>query len=72
LFARTNLYDGQRSCEAIDRIYGDVVLALTRKNDKELSDFILKNNIEIKEDEGNALVTFRIEDEEIRSALSKA
>ena len=71
LFARTNLYDGQRSCEVLDRLYQTTLLGLTKKSDKELSDFILQNHIEVKESEGNALVAFALEDEEIRSALAE-
>ena len=69
LFARTNLYDGQRSCEVLDRVYEATVRDLTKKSDKELSDFILQNHIEVKESEGNTLVAFELGDEGIRSAL---
>ena len=69
IFARTNLYDGARCCETLDRIYFDVVRGLTRKSDEELIAFIAKNNIEIEENEENTLLHFKIEDEELRDAL---
>ena len=69
LFARTNLYDGQRSCEILDRVYDDTVASLKGKSDKELSDFILKNRVETKEKEGSTLLSFELQDEAILSLL---
>ena len=71
LFARTNLYDGQRSCEVLDRVYEDTLRDLTKRNDKELSDFIQQNHVEVKENEGDTLVSFELMDEGIRSFLSE-
>ena len=70
IFAHTNLYDGQRTCETLDRIYFEVARGLTDKTDAELADFIAKNHIRIEEDEeGHTLVHFKIEEESLRDAL---
>lgn len=71
IFARTNLFDGQRSCETLDRIYFATVKELCSKSDAELSDFIAKNDIHIEEDDENALVHFAIEDENLRAVLDE-
>ena len=71
LFARTNLYDGQRSCEVLDRVYEDTLRGLKESSDAKLSDFILQNHVAIEEKEGDLLVTFELEDKEIRSLLSE-
>ena len=71
LFARTNLYDGQRSCEILDRLYEDTLRDLTKYSDKQLSDFILSNHVEVQENEENTLVSFELMDEGIRSFLSE-
>lgn len=71
LFARTNLYDGQRSCETIDSIYEKTLHSLGGKSNKEISDFILENHIHVGEDETSTLVSFEIGDGSIRAALTK-
>ena len=71
IFASTNLYDGQRSCEALDRIYFDIVKDLHGKTDAELNDFIKKNDIAIEEEEENTLVRFRLKDENLRAVLDE-
>ena len=70
IFARTNLYDGQKSCEILDNIYFNVVKGLTKKTDQELSDFITKNNIVIDNNGENTLVRFKVEDESLRTTLA--
>ena len=70
LFARTNLYDGQRSCESIDGIYEATLNELNAKTDKELSDFIENNHISFSEEESNTLVHFQLHDEGIRASLT--
>ncbi|MBO6285339.1 MAG: hypothetical protein J6O18_03375 [Bacilli bacterium] len=70
IFAHTNLYDGQRTCETLDRIYFEVLRGLNGKTDAELADFIAKNHIRIDEDEeGHTLVHFKIEEESLRDTL---
>ncbi|MBQ4255163.1 MAG: hypothetical protein II721_04100 [Bacilli bacterium] len=72
IIARTNIYDGQRSCEVIDELYFDTVRSLTGKTDKELGEFITNNKIEMEEDEeNNILLHFEIHDESIRGALDE-
>ena len=72
LFARTNLYDGQRSCEVLDRIYEDTLRSLSQSSDKQVSDFLLQNHVEILDNEENTLVRFELEDEDICSNLLDA
>lgn len=71
IFARTNLYDGQRSCETLDRIYFKTLRELAGKSDRALSDFIIKNNIRIEEGEQATLVRFKVEDEELKAVLEE-
>ena len=71
IFARTNLYDGQRSCETIDRIYFDLLKELSGESDEELGQFIIQNDIRFEEDEENILVRFKVEDSELRSTLTE-
>lgn len=71
IFARTNLFDGQRSCEVLDRIYFATVKELSEKTDAELSEFIAKNDIRIEEEEENTLVHFAVGDEHLRAVLDE-
>lgn len=71
IFARTNLFDGQRSCEILDRIYLDLVKELSGKSDDELGDFIAKNDIRIEDEEENTLVHFKVGDESLRAILDE-
>lgn len=71
IFARTNLFDGQRCCEALDRIYFDTVKQLCAKTDAELSDFIIKNDIRIESEEEATLVHFKVGDENLRATLDE-
>ena len=71
IFARTNLFDGQRSCETLDHIYFATVKELCAKSDAELNDFIAKNDISIEEDGENTLVHFKVGDESLREALDE-
>lgn len=69
IFARANLYDGQRSCEGLDRLYYEIACELGGKSDQELAAFIKSNHIAIEVGEENTLVRFKAEGEAIRSRL---
>jgi len=71
IFARTSLYDGQRSCETLDRIYYALLVDLSKKSDAALDTFITENAIRLEENEKNTLVHFRIADGEVRTLLSE-
>lgn len=71
IFARTNLFDGQRTCETLDRIYFDVVKELCEKNDAELIEFIDKNDIRFENEEETILVHFKVGDEHLRAILDE-
>ena len=71
IFASTNLYDGQHSCEVLDRIYLQLVKELKEKSDQELSDFIKSNDIRIEEDEESTLLHFKVGDEHLRDTLNE-
>ena len=71
IFASTNLYDGQRSCETLDRVYFELLGLLKGKSDQELSDFIIKNDIRFEEDEESTLVHFKVGDEAVRAILEE-
>ena len=71
IFARTNLFDGQRSCEALDRIYFDTLGELAGKTDAELGEFIVNNDIRIEEKGDGVLVHFKVGDENLREVLDE-
>ena len=71
IFASTNLFDGQRSCETLDRIYFETVKELCDKTDAELGAFIAHNDIEIEEGEDTTLVHFKVGDESLRAVLEE-
>ena len=71
IFARTNLFDGQRSCEVLDRIYFATVEELCAKSDAELGDFVTKNAIRIEDEEETTLVHFAVGDENLRAVLDE-
>ena len=71
IFARTNLFDGQRSCEVLDRIYFDTVRGLREKTDAELNEFVGNNAIQFEEEEETVKVHFTVGDEGLRAALSE-
>ena len=71
IFARTNLFDGQRSCEVLDRIYFDTVKELCSKSDAELSEFISKNDIRIDDDGEKTKLHFKVGDEQLRAILDE-
>ena len=71
IFASTNLFDGQRSCEALDRIYFATVKQLCSKSDAELYEFIERNAIHIEEEEEDIVVHFAIGDEQLRDTLDE-
>ena len=71
IFASTNLYDGQHSCEVLDRIYLQLAQELKEKTDQELSDFIKRNDIRIEEEGESTLVHFKVGDERLRDTLDE-
>ncbi len=71
LFARTNLYDGQRTCESLDQIYEATLLRLSKADDKALSAFIAENHITVEEADSNTLVHFELGEETLLSALEE-
>ena len=71
IFASTNLYDGQRSCETLDRFYFELLGELRGKTDQELSDFIIENDIRFEKGEDATLVHFKVGSESLRAALDE-
>ena len=71
IFARTNIFDGQRSCEILDRIYFATVKELGSKSDAELADFIAENDIRIEEEEETILVHFVVGGADLRATLDE-
>ena len=71
LFLQMEMFDGQRNTEFLDNLYYQTCEELLNKTDREISDFININHIEIKEGEANTEVSFKIEDESIRNILSE-
>ena len=71
IFARTSLFDGQRSCEVLDRIYFETLKELRSKTDAELAEFITNNAICFEEGEENILVHFAVGDGHLREVLDE-
>lgn len=71
IFASTNLFDGQRSCETLDRIYFETVEELSSKTEAELTQFVSDNRIHIEDEEDKTLVRFQIGDENLRAILEQ-
>ena len=71
VIARTNLYDGQRTCESLDRIYFDLLGQLSEKSDKELGEFIANNAITLEEGEDTTSLHFKVGDEDLFELLSE-
>ena len=58
LFSQVNLFDAPGNSEHLDKHYYSICRDLVSKNDKEISDFLLANQVSIEEVENNIEVNF--------------
>lgn len=70
LFSKVDLFDTTGNIEHLDKLYFSICRELVSKNDKEISDFLLENQVSIEEEEDNFKLNFvfsaeDIEEEEI-------
>ena len=63
VFSRVNIYDGPGYCETIDALYYQICLSLLNGSDKEISDFIINNNIEFAETDDYSEVSFELKED---------
>ena len=63
IFSRVNVYDGPGFCETVDALYYQICLALLESNDKEISEFIINNNVEFAESEDYSEIAFELKEE---------
>lgn len=69
IFSRVNIYDGPGNCEAIDSFYYQLCLSLLESSDKEISEFIINNNIEYIESNKYSELSFEIKEEKYLEQL---
>ena len=63
LFSRVNVYDGPGYCETIDSLYYQICQSLLESSDKEISDFIINNNITYAETANYLELSFALKEE---------
>ncbi len=69
IFSRVNIYDGPGYCETIDSMYYQTVLSLSQSTDKEISDFIINNNIECVESDRYLELSFELKEDKYINQL---
>ena len=63
LFSRVNVYDGPGYCETIDSLYYQICQSLLESSDKEISDFIINNDITYAETANYSELSFALKEE---------
>ena len=70
IFSRVNIYDGPGYSETIDALYYQICFALLESSDKDISDFIINNNVEYTESDEYAELSFELKEEKYITYLS--
>lgn len=66
IFSKVNLFDAPGNVEHLDKLFFSTCRGLISKSDKEISDFIIENQVSIQEDEeGNIKLNFVFINEDI-------
>lgn len=65
IFSKVHLFDAPGNVECLDQLYFSTCRELKEMSDKEISEFISKNQIKINEGEENIEVNFVLENEEV-------
>lgn len=63
VFSRVNIYDGPGYCETIDELYYQICLTLSESSDKEISDFILNNEVAYAESDKYSELSFALKED---------
>lgn len=71
LFSKVNVYDGPGYCENIDSIYYQICFSLLDKSDKEISDFIISNNISYVEGDEYLELSFELKEQKYLDLLAE-
>ena len=65
LFSKVDLFDTTGNIEHLDKLYFSICRELVSKSDKEISDFLLANQVSIQEEEDNIELSFVFSAEDI-------
>lgn len=65
LFSKVDLFDTTGNIEHLDKLYISICRELVAKSDKEISDFLLENQVSIQEEEENIKLSFVFSTEDI-------
>lgn len=71
IFSRINVYDGPGYCQNIDSLYYQVCFDLLDSSDKEISDFIINNNIGYSEGEEYLELSFELKEQKYIDFLTE-
>ena len=71
LFSRINVYDGPGFCETIDSLYYQICYSLLESSDKEISEFIINNNVEYDESKNYLELSFELKEDKYIEYLSE-
>ena len=66
IFSKVDLFDTTRNIEHLDKLYYSICRELVSKSDKEISDFLLANQVSIEEAEGDVKLSFVFSNEDIK------
>ena len=72
VFARVNIYDGPGYCETLDALYYQICSSLFSSGDKEISEFIINNNVAYTESEKYDELSFELQEEKYIAQLSES
>ena len=65
IFSKVDLFDTPKNVEYLDKLYFSICSELVSKNNKEISDFLLENQVSIEEEEDNIELNFVFSTEDI-------
>lgn len=72
VFSRINIYDGPGYCETIDALYYQICYSLLESSDKEISEFIINNNVEYTESDKYSELSFELQEEKYIEQLGES
>ena len=72
VFSRINIYDGPGYCETIDSFYYQICFSLLESSDKEISEFIINNNLQYAESDKYSELSFELQEEKYIEQLDES
>ena len=72
IFSRVNIYGGPETCEAIDTLFYQICLSLSESTDKEISEFLINNNVEYAESDYYFDLSFELKEEKYIELLDES